>query len=292
MTDHLVQQLRDADPAAALDPDPHGPTGRRVLAQARARGQGRAVRPRNPRPRRVVVAVAGLLVLSAAGAVAAGVFDPDPADVDTILSDAEHRFEVHLEGWRPELTSEAVMCAYEDGGLIVTSASEFPLDQPLTQDAITRECIDGNDQVRSEESAPPAATTLCGGTLPADAVEERLASLDARVLEGTLDSHRHRVPVVLGWEADCGDVQLDTPLDLSPLADLDAINTARAVEVRLKAAALKDCLSRDQAEQLAREGHKRLGAGWLLIDEAHPQATCHEVWVESDHGWVTIIGQP
>ena len=35
-----------------------------------------------------------------------------------------------------------------------------------------------------------------------------------------------------------------------------------------------------------------LGDGWLLIDEAHPQADCHEIWVEAEQGWLTIVGGP
>lgn len=292
MTDDLIQRLRAHDPAAELDRDPHGPTGRRLLAQARSRGEGATALPRPPWRGRVIVAVAGLMAVSGAGALAAGVFEPDPADLAVILEDAEPRREVHLDGWRPELTSETIVCAYEGGAGAVTSASEFPLDEPLTAAAITAECTDGNDTVRSGEAAAPQETTLCGGTLAVEDVEERLASLDARVLAGSLEGERPRFPVVLGWQADCADVQLGgaPPMELHPLDSLDEINTARAVELRSKAAALQECLTHERAQELAERGHQRLGPGWLLIDEARPDAACHEVWVEAQEGWITIVG--
>lgn len=292
MTDDLIQQLRAADPAAELDRDPHGPTGRRSFAEARSRGAGATALRRPPRRIRVVVAIAGLMAVSGAGALAAGVFEPDPADIADILEAAEPHREVHLDGWRPELTSETIVCAYEGGAGAVTSASEFPLDEPLTAAAIAAECTDGNDAVRSGEAAAPEQTTLCGGTLAVEDVERRLASVEARILAGSLDRERPRFPVVLGWQADCGEVQLavGSPMDLQPLDSLDAINTAREVEVRLKAAALQECLTHEQAQQLAGEGHQRLGPGWLLIDEARADATCHEVWVEAQEGWITIVG--
>jgi hypothetical protein len=292
MIDELMQQLRAADPAAELDRDPHGPTGRRLLAQARSRGEGATALRRPVRRGRVIVTVAGLMAVSGAGALAAGVFEPDPADVAAILDAAEPHREVHLDGWRPELTSEVIVCAYEGGAGALTSASEFPLDEPLTAAAITAECTHGNDTVRSGEAAAPEETTLCGGTLAVDDVERRLGSVDARVLAGSLDAERPRFPVVLGWHADCEEVQLTggSPMELQPLDSLDRVNTARAVEVRLKAAALQRCLTHEQAEQLAEQGHRRLGPGWLLIDQSPPDATCHEVWVEAPEGWVTIVG--
>lgn len=295
MKDQVLEQLRAADPATGLDDDPHGPTGRRLRMQARSRGERAVAIGRRPRRGRVVVAVATLLVFSGVGAFAAGVFDPDPADIDTILDRAEQegRFEVHLEGWRPELTSEVVICAYQDGAGAVTSASESPLHEPLTRQVIVDECVSGNDAVRSGEVAAPTETTLCGASLSADGVEQRLDALNARLLAGLLHDARYQVPVVLGWRADCSQVELEGHPDrtLAPLAPLDEINAARDEEVRLKAAALQSCLDHDEATRLATEAHDRLGDAWLLIDESATDAACHKIWVEAEPSWITIVGR-
>lgn len=295
MTDHLLEQLRAADPATGLDEDPHGPTAQRLRMQARSLGE-RAVAIDRPSPRgRIVIAVTGILVLSGVGAFAAGVFDPDPADVAAILDSAEEegRFEVHLEGWRPELTSEVVICAYRDGPGAVTSASEFPLDEPLTHQALIDECVSGNDSVRSGEAPSPSEVTLCGGSLTADGVEQRLDSLNARLIAGSLTEPRYQVPVVLGWDADCSEVELDEHPDrtLHPLVSLDEINVARAEEVRLKAATLQSCLEHDEATRLATDARERLGDAWLLIEQSATDAVCHEIWVEAEPSWITIVGR-
>jgi hypothetical protein len=294
MTDHVLEQLRAADPATGLDGDPHGPTGRRLRMQARSRGERPVAIDRPSRRGRIAIVVAGLLLSTGAGAFATGVFDADPADVDLILENAEDegRFEVHLEGWRPELTTEVVICAYQDGPGAVTSASEFPLHEPLTRQALLDQCVSGNDSVRSGEAVAPTETTLCGGSITAEGVEQRLGSLNARLIAGSLRDARYQVPVVLGWHADCSEVELDGHPDrtLHPMVSLDEINIARAEEVGLKAAALRSCLDHDDATRLATAAHDRLGDAWLLIDESATDAVCHEVWVEAEPSWITIVG--
>lgn len=295
MTDHLLEQLRAADPATGLDVDPHGATGRRLRVQARSRGGRPGTTDRRSTRGRIVLAVAGLLLGSGVGAFAGGVFDPDPADVAAILdrADEEGRFEAHLEDWRPELTSEVVICAYRQGPGAVTPVSEFPLGEPLTREALIAECLSGTDPVRSGESGAPTDVTLCGARLTADGVEERLRGLDARLVAGSLRGPRHAVPVVLGWQADCSRVELEEHPDrtLQPLGSLDDLNAARAEEVRLRAAALTSCLGHDDATRLALKAHERLGDAWLVLDESAPGAHCHEVWVEAEPGWITVVGR-
>jgi len=75
------------------------------------------------------------------------------------------------------------------------------------------------------------------------------------------------------------------------MASLDEVNTARAEEVCLKAAALQSCLDHDEAMRLATAAGERLGEARLLIDESATDAVCHEVWVETEPSWITIVGR-
>lgn len=290
-TDELIHHLQQADPAAGADRDPHGPTGRRLRLRARQIADGTPAGRRRPRRRITLVAVAALFGLSTAAAAAMGVFDPDPADVSAILEEAAPAYEVHLEGWRPSLSSEGVWCFYENGTGANTIASEFSLDQPLTREGLIQECTTGNDTARNLAS-PPTETTLCGGTLPNAAVQERLDASGVRIVSGSLEGPRALFPVVLGWPADCEAVDLDRgpPIVLHELDGLTAINRAREVEVRLKAAAARDCLSRAQVDELVAHATEQLGPAWLVTDESDPGAGCFEVWVEPEVSRLAIVG--
>lgn len=292
-TDELIDHLQQSDPAAGVDRDPQGPTGRRLMLRARHLADGTPSPTRtHPRRRITLVAVAALLGLSTAAAAAMGVFNPDPADVSTILEGAAPEYEIHDDGWRPSLSSETVWCFYENGSGANTLASEFALDQPLTREGLIRECTTGNDAARTLAS-PPTATTLCGGTLPDAAVRERLESTDARIVAGSMEEPRAPFPVVLGWEADCEAVDLDgshPAITLHPLDSLAAINRAREVEVGLKAAATRECLSHDQVDQLVAHAKDQLGPAWLVTDESRPDARCFEVWVEPEISRLAIVG--
>lgn len=294
-TDELIEHLRQSDPAAGVDRDPQGPTGRLLMLRARQIADGTPPEARaRPRRRITLIAVAALLGLSAAAAGAMGVFSPDPADVSAILDDAAPRYEVHLDGWRPELSSETVWCFYADGSSANTIASEFALDEPLTREGLIQECTSGNDAARMLAS-PPTETTLCGATLPDAAVRERLEATDARIVSGSLEDPRAPFPVVLGWKADCETVVLDSSypsITLHELDSLTAINRAREVEVRLKAAATRGCLSRDQINELVAHATEQLGSAWLVTDESRPGTGCFEVWLEPEISRVAIVGGP
>lgn len=289
--DHLIRRLRAEDPAADIDPNPHSSTGRRLLDQARRRGEKATAMPRRPARRRVVItAIAGLVALSGAGALASGVFDPEPEEVTAVLDDAQPRESAHLEDWRPELTSETVWCIYEDGGGTRTVASEFPLERPLTAENLIEECTSDNDQVRSGESAPPTSTTLCGGVLPDDEITRRLEFTDDQILVGSISDARYHFPVVVGWDTDCRDVDLSgaPAADLQTLDSLDAMNRARELEVGLKAAAIEQCLSREQVVEMAEQVREELHDDWLIIDHMIDDADCYQADLQPEEGWITI----
>lgn len=288
--DQIDERLRAVDPAAELDKDPTGMTGQRLLARARQRGTAAVtIRPRT-RPRRLVVAstAAAVMVATSVGALATGVFNPDPADVTTILDDADAIADLHIEGWRPELSAEGVWCVYDDGSQISTLASDFPLDQPLTVDALVAVCTDGNDLVRGMPS-PPTDTTVCGATLTDEEVEQRLAAAGLASATVTDGGQRHRFPVVLGWRADCATVDLGdaSTVHLSPLTSLDQINEVREIEIGLKAAA-SECLTQDEAFALAEEARDRLAAQWQVVDEAETDVRCHQVWLDPAAGFLIV----
>ena len=280
-TDELYRRLRDADPATGLEADADSPRARRLMDQARLGFQPSPTRSR--RSAMVAALVAVFMVVSTA-ALATGMFQPDPSDVATILDDAEQAAEVHLPGWRPVLTAESVWCHYQEGQSINTFASEFPLDQRLTRDELTAECLTGNDLARTLTD-PPAAATLCAATIPSTAYAERLELRGERLLAGDLSKATPIVPVVLGWETSCEQAHVDTTpeMSLTTLTDghLDEINEVREVEISLRAIAMERCLDRQQAVELGRQVADRLAGEWPLIampDEAFTP-DCYQVWV-------------
>jgi hypothetical protein len=247
---------------------------------------------RRPRIGRIAALAAAFLVVSAGVAIAAGVFNPDPADLATIEIDGAQASEVHIDGWRPELKTEAVWCMYDARSGADTMVSEFPLGEPLTTEALLAECGTGNDVARGQD-APPAEFTLCEATFTDQSYQQRISADDRfNIIEGDLEGERPGFPVVLAWDTDCAPTQLDTSWDveLAPLDSLDDINQAREVEVGLRAAALDSCLSLDEARAIAASARAELGEAWLLLD-FEPEVTSDCYTVDVDLQWGTIMAQ-
>jgi hypothetical protein len=243
-----------------------------------------------PRIGRITALAAAFVVLSAGVAIAAGIFNPDPADVATIEDDGAQSADVHLDGWRPELKTEAVWCMVDEDSGADTMASEFPLGDPLTMEILLAECSTGNDVARNLDS-PPTDFTVCEATFTDQSYQERI-SVDDRfnVVEGDLAGDRPGFPVVLAWKADCATTQLDTSwdVDLAPLESLDDINQAREAEVTVRATALNACLSIAEARAMAASSKAELGAAWLLV-EYEPEAASDCYTVDIDLQWGTIM---
>src|SRR5680860_142940 len=280
-TDELYRRLREADPAAGLDADPNSPVAERVLARVRT---GHAASPAINRRSRTLVALVAAIMMVSTGALASGVFHPDPADVATILEDAEQAAEVHLPDWRPELVAETVWCHYQNGESISTYASEFPLDQSLTAERIVAECTSGNDLARHLPEAPTTAT-LCAATIAPDAYARRMEERSERVLSGDLSQATSVVPVVLGWDTSCEQAMVDTTprVTLAPMAGahIAVINEVREVEISLRALAMDRCLSREEAIELSRQAADGLAGEWPLIGLERVFAPdCYQVWVD------------
>lgn len=288
-------QLRRIDPAADLDRDSSGPAAQRMLTRVRAALEETAVRTPRPRLRRTVALVAAALTIGSTAAVAAGVFQPDPADVGVILDDAAEAADAHLPGWRPSLRAESVRCFYAPDRSNETPVSEFPLDQPLTRELIRTECTSGNDMVRTMTSAPDQVE-LCAATIPPDAYQQRLEERREPVLDGDPTKATPIFTVGLGWETTCATAQVESipPIELRPLTDedLQRINQVRAVEVSLRAAAQQGCLSREEAVAMADQARDHLEGHWPLISlgdrPGFSAPDCYEVWVDT---WGLLVLQ-
>lgn len=121
------------------------------------------------RPRRRRAALGAIAIIATAGvatAAAAAVINrdrPDPVQAEAVnreLGSDSPAGAVHTEGWRPELSAETVECVLT-GGTTQTFASEFPIEQQLTEQHLVDECTSGNDLVRSGMSGEPTAPVLC-----------------------------------------------------------------------------------------------------------------------------------
>lgn len=248
---------------------------------------------RRPRLGRVTALAAAFLVVSAGAAIAAGVFDPDPADVATIEEAGEEGAAVHFPGWRPALRTEAVWCMYDLSTGAATQVSEFPLGDPLTKDALLAECATGNDVARNQD-VPPTEFTLCEGTFTEAEYVNRITQDDRfNIIEGDLTTERPGFPVVLAWEADCTTTTLQTSfaIDLAPMTSLDEVNKARETEIGVKATAIDKCLARPEADALARDTRATLGESWLLLDyNLDGPVDCYRVDIEPDWGVIGVIG--
>ena len=294
-TDDLCTKIRQADPAADLDRDPDTAAARRLLSRVRTAGEP-ARRPRPRRKRTVAVLAAAAMALST-GAVASGIFEPDPQDLDTIITDASEHGDAHLPGWRPPLGAETVWCFYDRSTYANTPVSEFPLDEPLTKDRMATECTSGNDMVRSGQAEAAENLTFCTAEIPDDAYQRRVDERREPVLAGDLSKATALVPIVLGWQADCdqADLNVDPTMSLSPLTqtNIDRINRVRETEVTLRATAMQQCISYDEAIQTAAQVRQRLDGEWPLIEgpDGDGGAQCHQLWID-EWGLLSLQGRP
>lgn len=177
-----------------------------------------------------------------------------------------------------------------------TPVSDFPLDEALTKDRIATECTSGNDMVGSGQANGSSDVTFCTAAIRDEAYQARVEERREQVLAGNLSAATAFMPIVLGWQADCDQVQLDVDpaMPLAPMnqEDVDRINRLREAEVTLQATAMQECMSYDDAVQTATQVRDRLDGEWPLIEGpgGDGSAACHQLWI-NEWGLLSLQGR-
>ncbi|HVR78101.1 MAG TPA: hypothetical protein VMS99_06865 [Acidimicrobiia bacterium] len=219
--------------------------------------------------------------------------DDDDLAVFDALTDAAA--EVHGPDWRTSLRTEAVWCLHEGGPGADTRASDFPIEEELTVEALTVECATGNDSARNLD-APPETLTVCRGVFAKTEYQEWLSSDEYSVIAGDIDGTHPGFPVVLGWQSDCVSEEVDTTnkVVLSDDLDLDQINHARQLEMAVTGASHNDCFDYEQASALADEAVRSLATTWLRVEftavDQNLVEYCYQPVIDLQLGAVYVMG--
>ncbi len=171
---------------------------------------------------------------------------PDPAQVARVHQVFASVTGAHTSGWRWPLRAEDVVCWFPEGPML-TSASEFPLEEVMVPQHAVDECTAGNDFARTHQGAELSPAVACAiGDDPGLHV-----LLDGRACEAIAPGAH-------------------------PLSDPDmaTVNRMRAAEVAILAAP-QDCATADEtvvwadavvAPQRPRPGRRRRTTGSLWAD--------------------------
>jgi hypothetical protein len=219
----------------------------------------------------------------------------DDDDFAVFEAIADSAAEVHGDGWRPSLRTEAVLCLHEGGTGADTRASDFPIHEDLTLGALTTTCATGNDSARSLET-PPETLTVCRGVYADSAYEEWVGSGEFKVIAGDIDGAHPGFPVVLGWQSDCLSEVLDTNPEvvLTDDLDLDQINNhARQLEIAVTGASHTNCFDYQQANALADEARLILGSNWLRVEftavDPNLAGYCYQPLIDQQFGAIFVM---
>lgn len=235
-----------------------------MLVGTIAKDGDRGTEPPTGRRRRIVgLATAAALVIGGSVATATGLSRPDPEQARQVQDTFTEEAVIHLGNWRPALDAEQVTCRYRDTGQVSeTHASEFPLDEPLTEDELIQECTTGTDIARGatgDVASEPA--TVCA--------RER---------------NPYPRPVVAVGAVECREQELE-PLRAT---DLEEINRMRAIEVTVLAVPSDDeCPSFDEARTWA--GERLAAHGEAIEFEAFdpPGPGCWRPKINWERGFFT-----
>ena len=85
---------------------------------------------------------------------------PDPAQVARVHQVFASVTGVHTSGWRWPLRAEDVVCWFPEGPML-TSASEFPLEEVMVPQHAVDECTAGNDFARTQQGAELSPAVAC-----------------------------------------------------------------------------------------------------------------------------------
>jgi hypothetical protein len=295
----LVDEARQANPTPddAFEGLGRTPEAQNTLTAILSTPQGdpssqvpATAEPRTARRRRRR-AVAGALVATALlGGTALATIrmsSPDPEQSAQVVDDFSSVAEVHLDGWRPELAAESVVCLYpETEGALFTGANEFPLDEPLTPAKLARECT-SNDwaQKLTQDGVGPFAVstaTMCvadEGTYP-------MAVVGVGGIDCTSTPIREPVPDV--------DEPVYRDIDSRRMTteDLEQLNHMRAVEVAVLAVPAEDgCPSSEQATEWAQARLDEYGIEDLEVRQLGQGEGCYRGRVSWDTDFYSDTGE-
>jgi hypothetical protein len=85
---------------------------------------------------------------------------PDPAHVARVQEIFAGVAGAHTSGWRWPLRAEDVVCWFPEGPMM-TSASEFPLDEAMVGQHLVDECTAGNDWASTQQGAQTSPAVPC-----------------------------------------------------------------------------------------------------------------------------------
>jgi len=192
-------------------------------------------------------------------------------------------------GERASLRSETVWCFYEEGRPIETRASSVAVDQPVTTDDLASACITHPETTASDLSSE--SMTVCRGVFDPSVYEEWASSGEMTVISGGVEGSHPGFPVVLAWQSDCNSQTVTSHPTVALTDDLsvDAVNRARQLELAAVAAAIRNCLSYDESQALAKAAVGELGQQWIHASiKGSDELTegCFQPFIDQQWGWV------
>lgn len=248
-------------PSDAFEELAESPKGKELLETIVATSPSHRA-PRR-RSRRAVSGLLAAAVLVSAGTVAATVSltRPDPEQAAQVEREYSEQATVHLDGWRPELDAETVLCVFpEPLESLETQASEFSLKHRMTSKDLAWECTEGNDVARIDGPFAIHSSTACV------------------IHEGAYPK------AVVG----VGGVGCPSPSRPITQEDLDELNRMRAIEVAILAVPSENgCPTSEQATEWAEARLAEYGVTGLAI-ETSGGGGCHRGLVYWQSGQVSI----
>lgn len=194
------------------------------------------------------------------------------------------------DGDRAPLRSETLWCFYESGRPIEARASDGGIDESLTAASLTDTCA-GHPDRASEANVATESMTICRAVFEPDAYEESAASGEMNVISGGVPGAHPGFPVVLGWPSDCVSESLTSNPSVTLTADLslEEVNRARQLEIAALGAAIQDCLSYNESQELAKAITGELGQQWTHTElgrVSELNGGCFQPFIDQQWGWV------
>ena len=190
----------------------------------------------------------------------------------------EHPDGTVVPGTRPPLSTEATWCVDDSGrpwhaGSAVRNAIILPLELPVTEEALVDACLAATSREGVDwGSTGTTGYTVCRGRYPSrDALWNQpdfIYPAELVLVDGNPAAPGPGFPLVFDRAVECATVGVGSipPLILDDGPVLDDLNRARDLQIAALGAALRTCLTVEQAWALTEAVHAQLGPGWLLVE--------------------------